>query len=257
MSFTDSHFIIDGIESDSIGVNGISLVQVGGGEISRPVIGNRSINKETVKDKTYFYGIEKSPLEFDLEFSLLDKEFTQDVLFEINNIFAQDKYVSFKSSDYGGIIFYVITTSIELITYGRHQGWLKVHLENFSDHAFSEIQTYTRDFSTLTSPQTFDIDAKFNVNNYYFPKILVDLKGTSTGFTIKNLSDGGKTFGFTGLSTGESLEIDKPYITSSTGNYRLDKLTNHNFLRLVKGRNILSIDSKTVIQVVSQYPVYI
>ena len=167
--------------------------------------------------------------------------------------------------DYPGIVFYVIATSIELITYGLYKGWIQVKLENCANFAFSPLEISTFDFTDLTSMQTFEIYAKFNVQHpkygyYYFPKLLIDMKGSATSITLLNLSDGNRQFGFTGLSVLESLEIDNELkqITSSTGNNRLDNMiNNHAFFRLVYGKNIITVDNPCILQFQCQYPVYI
>lgn len=243
-----------------MGVNGCKLIRTNS-EINRPIM-NRNTIKDTVKHKDlpYFYTTESEPLEFDLQFSLLEEEFTDKVLYELTSIFSKSSYVKFQSVDYLGVVFYVIATSIELITFGSHKGWINVHLENCCGHGFSEIQTITKDFSNLTTTQTFTIDAKFNSNMYYYPQLNIDLKGASTGFELRNLSDGNRLTGFSGLLVLESLEIDneKKSIVSSTGNFRLDKmLNNHAWFRLVQNKNILSINKPCVLQLVCQYGLYI
>lgn len=266
MGFTSEYFIIDGIKSSDIGVDGCLLIRTDS-EISRQIIGQKSVVKDIIRYRNipYFYTVEKGVIEFDLKFSLQDNEFDDIRLFELGKIFAKDKYVEFQSMDYPGIVFYVIATSIELITYGLYKGWIQVKLENCANFAFSPLKISTFDFSDLTSTQTFEIDAKFNVQHpkygyYYFPKLLIDMKGNATSITLLNLSDGNRQFGFTGLSVLESLEIDNELkqITSSTGNNRFDNMiNNHAFFRLVYGKNIITVNTPCVLQFQCQYPVYI
>jgi hypothetical protein len=264
--FTSELFTINGTKSSDIGVDGCYLVRTES-EITRPIMGQKSVVKDTIRYKNlpYFYTVEKDVISFDLKFSLLGSEFDSDRLFEVSSYFAQDKYAEFTSVDYPGILFYVITTSIELITYGSFKGFLQVRLENFANFAVSNLEIATFDFSNLTMPQTFELYAKFNVSHpkygtYYFPKLLIDMKGSATSITINNISDGNRAFGFTGLTALESLEIDNELkqITSSTGNYRLNNMiNNHVFFRLIAGRNILTINNPAIIQVQSRYPIYI
>lgn len=267
MLLTSEHFIIDGIKSSDIGVDGCIIIRTDS-QFSRQIIGNKSIIKDSVRynNTPYFYTVEKDVMSFDLKFSLLDREFDEDIIFELGRIFAKDKYVSFQSCDFPSAEFWVICTSMELVTFGQYKGWIEVTLENFAPFAVSPLQINTYDFSDLTTPQTFELNAKFNVTHpkyndfIYFPKIEIYLKGSSTGFTLTNFSDGGRTFGFSGLQIGESLIIDNELkqIESSTGLYRLDKMiNNHNFFRLLAGKNILSIDKACVLQIICQYPIYI
>ena len=268
MSFTDNLFIIDNIKSQDIGVNGCHLVRVGASEITRQLMGDKNIVENTVpyKDESYFYKVSKSPIEFDLQFSILEDKYNENILFELMKIFAKDRYVTFQSCDYLGMQFYVIATSIELVTYGLYQGWFRVHLRTSAPFAYSLPEISTFDFSTLTTPETFEIFCKSNVCHpvyneiVYFPKLLIDMKGTATAITLTNNSFSGKQFGLTGLTTTESLEIDndKKKIKSSTGLSRISNmLTGHPWFALTFGKNLISINAKAVIQIQCQFPLYI
>lgn len=266
MSFTSEYFTIDGIKSTDIGINGCYLIRVGSNEISRQIIGNKNLKEEQIpyRDLPYLYNVSKSPIEFDLQFSILEDEYTSERLIEIGKIFARDKYIPFTSVDYPEVQFFVICTSLELITYGLYKGWFKTHLRTSAGFAFSLLQISTYDFSTITSPTSFSIINMSNVsdargNYYYMPeKILIDLKGTSTGITLTNSSDGGRQFIFTGLQTLESLEIDNKMgrITSGTGLSRLSNF-NKNFFRLINGLNIITCSTAAVIQFQCMFPIYI
>jgi hypothetical protein len=268
LSFTNSETIIDGINSKDLGINGLTLVRVGENEISTPWIGGKSIIEDSTpfSDVPYFYRTSKQPLEFELKFSLLDDEFNEDRLFELGRIFGQDRYFPIQTTDFLGKIFMVIATSqVNLITYGQFKGWFSVSLRCATPYALSIPQVNTFDFSDITTPTTFEIMAKFNVsdamgNYWYFPELWVDLKGSSTGFTITNNSDGGRKFGFEDLNLLESLYVNNrlKQIESSTGEYRLaNMLYNKSFLRLVSGNNVLVIDKPCLLQFRCQYPIYI
>ena len=266
MSFTSELFIIDGKKSSDIGVDGCILTRTNS-EISRQIMGQKSVVKDSIRYNKipYFYTVEEDVIEFNLNFSLLDKEFDADRLFELGQIFTKDHYVSFQSCDYLGVEFYVICTSIELVTFGNYKGWISVKLQNFAPFAISN-SVITKDFSDLTTTQTFEIDAKFNVQHpkykeyYYFPKLLIDMKSTATTITLTNNSDGGRTFGFTGLTVLESLEIDNEQkdITSSTGNNRINNMINlHAWFRLIAGKNILMVNVPCILQFQCALQVYI
>ena len=60
------------------------------------------------------------------------------------------------------------------------------------------------------------------------------------------------------IDTGRTEEIDGKEIISSTGNSRISNMINsHYWFRLTYGRNILSINSPCIIQIICNYPVYI
>jgi hypothetical protein len=211
--------------------------------------------------------VEKSPIEFDLKFCLGDREITPDLLFEMGQIFAKDHYVSFQSCDYLGVEFFVIATSINLITFGNYAGWLEIKLRTSAPYAFSKELVPTIDCTkaTSSSPITFKIDCKSNVQNAYgkyeyYPYLLIDMKNSNTSITLTNISYGGRKFGFTGLTANESIEVDNENkrIVSSTNQPRLNKLIeNHNWFCLTYGVNYISCNASAVIQVKLRYPVYI
>jgi hypothetical protein len=268
LSFTNSEMIIDGINSTDLGINGLMLVRMGDSEISTPWIGGKQIIEETIpfRDSPTFYRTQKQPLEFELKFSLLDDEFTEDRLFELGRIFGQDKYFPIQTTDFIGKIFMVISTSqINLITYGQFKGFFSVNLRCATPYALTVPQITTFDFSDIIEPTTFEIMAKFNVsdsygNYHYYPELWVDLKDISTGFTIINNSDGGRQFGFQNLDLLEQLYVNNrlKQIESSTGEYRLSNmLYNKNWLRLLAGNNVFTIDNPCILQLSCQYPIYI
>lgn len=268
MSFTRGEMIIDGHNSTDLGMSGLTLVRVGETDISTPWIGGKDIieEKSAYRDTNYFYRTSKQPLQFEMKFSLLDDEFTSDRLFELGRIFGQDKYFPIQTTDNVAKIFYVISTSqINLITFGQFKGYYSVSLQCSTPYALSLPEVSTFDFSEITSITTFEMVAKFNVSDcrgeyYYYPELWVDLKGTSTGFTITNNSDSQRKFGFQNLSLLEELYVNNSLqrIESSTGNYRLSKmLYNKQWFRLTVGNNVLTIDKPCVLQFKCQYPVYV
>lgn len=258
-------FIINGIKSIDIDVDNAVLIRTDS-QISRQVIGNKDIVEEKIpyNDLPIFIRTEKSPIEFDLMVSFLDKEFTTDKLIKLGYIFAKDKYVPFQSVDYPEIQFYVIAKSINLVTYGSFKGYYQIHMRTNAPYAWSLPQIYTFDLSEITSPIIKEIDNKSNVTNaygenYYYPEVYIDLKSTSTGFTIKNLSDCGRETTLTSLSLNESIVLNRNnlrQVESSSTTPRLSNF-NKNFLRLSYGKNLLQIYNKCLLQIKSQYPVFI
>lgn len=268
MSWTSEFFTINGIKSSDIGVGSAMLIRTEA-EINRQFIGNKNIIEEQIpfRDIPYFYRTEKSPIEFDLKFCLLDKEFTPDILFEMGMIFAKDRYINFSSCDFLGVEFFVITTSISLITYGSYTGWLQIHLRTSAPYGFAleNIQTFDCTEATSLSPIIFEIFNKSNVQNAYgkyeyCPYLLIDMKGTDTSIELKNLSNSGYIFGFDGLTISESLEIDNEMkqIISNTNQPRLSKMkNNHAWFYLLYGRNLISCNASAIIQMKCRFPVYI
>jgi hypothetical protein len=269
MSWVSEYFTIGNKKSSDIGVDGFYIIRTDSGEINRTIIGEKNIIEEKVPyvDKPYFIRTEKSPIEFDLKFSLLDKNFNSDVLQEICDLFAKDRYVPFSSMDFPFIEFYVIATQINLVQFGDYRGWIQVHLRTSSPYGFTQKKDKIIDCTDATplSPKVFEIYNKSNVQNAYgryeyFPHLFIYLKNNSTDIQIRNLSNGNYLFGFENLTANESLEVDNELkqITSSTGIPRLgNMLNNHQWLYLGYGKNIFKCYNSCILQFQYQLPVYI
>lgn len=269
MSWVSEYFTINGTKSSDIGVDGFFIIRTDSSEISRTIMGEKSLIEEKISyvDKPYFIRTEKTPIEFDLKFSLLDKEFNSEVLQEICTLFSKDRYVSFSSVDFPFIEFYVIATQMTLVQYGNYQGWIQIHLRTSAPYGFTQKEITTIDCTSATplSPVTFEIYNKSNVQNAYgkyayYPYLLIDLKNNNTDIQIRNLSNENYLFGFENLAENESIEIDNELkqITSSTGLPRLGKmLNNHQWLYLGYKKNIFKCYNSCLLQFQCQYPVYI
>ncbi len=267
MSFTSEYFIINNVNSSDIGIGSAKLIRTNA-EINRPIFSKNIINeKSSFRDVPTFYRTDKQVIEFDLLISLIEDEFTPERIQEFGKIFGGDKHIPFESCDYLGSMFYVIATSMNLITYGSYLGWLQIHIITSAPYSFTKpiIQTFDCTTATPTVPLTITVDNKSNVmhpkyNEYYYePELEFDLLGSNTAFKIVNVSNGGEIFEFTNLTALESIYVnnDLKQIVSSTGNYRLSKLTNKKFFRLAYGVNILKVYGSSMLQIRSQFPLYV
>jgi hypothetical protein len=258
---TSSEFIIDGIKSKDIGIDGVSIIRINASEIQSPFMGAKSIIEEKIpnRDIPYFYGVSLEPIEFSLKFSTLDKEYDSKVLFELGKIFGKRTYVPFQSVDAMEKIYYVIATSpISIITYGQYRGWLEISLRCNAPWGWSLPEVSTFDLSDITAPTIIEIENKSNVNEYYYPELWIDLKGDSTGVILKNLSDGEREFQIQVENTNEQFYFNNQLkqIESSIGKYRLSNF-NKKWLRLLQGVNRLEVTGKSVIQIRCQFPLFV
>jgi phage-related protein len=265
LSFTSEFFQINGIKSTDIGVDGCFLIRTES-EISYPLMGEKTIinEKKRNRDIPYHYGVEKNPIEFDLKFSLLDKDFDENRLYEIGKIFAKDEFLEFRSCDFVSKIFYVICTSLRLVTFGTYKGWVEAHMVNIAPYAFSEKIIIDKDFSDITTPTVFEIENSSNVTNsdgtdYYYPELYIEMSG-NTSITLKNLTDSGRETTFTNINPAETIYIDNQneIIKSSLGEstYRLSNF-NKNWFRLIYGKNQISCNNPCILKFICQYPIYI
>lgn len=270
MGFASTTFIIDGINSSDLGINGCSIIRTDT-EIQVPWMGGKDILEDRMRYSNIptFYGVQKKPLEFSLKFSLMGDdvdEFTSDRLYELGKIFGQDRYMPFQTSDYLGKMFYIIATNqINLINFGQYRGWYEISFRCNAPHAWSlpQISTFDCTAATPTSAMTIEINNQSNVPDengeyYYKPELWIDLLGSSTGIKLKNNSDAGREFIFTGLSASESLYVHnkKEQIVSSTGLYRLSNF-NKLWFKLSYGKNQIQVFNSCMLQFKCQYPLYV
>jgi phage-related protein len=262
----DTTFIIDGVNSSDIGVNGISIIRTDSGLVNTPFIGARDIVEEQVpyRDIPTFYKTIKKPIEFTLKFSLLDDEFTEEYRFQIAKLFGGDTYKSFQSTDFLGRIFYVICTNQSDLYLTGNRGYFELQLRTSAPYSFSIPEISTFDLSDITEPTTIMLVNKSNVMHpkyqdyYYEPELWIDLKGDSTGVTLTNTSDANRVFQIQVENTLEEFYFNNQLkqIVSSSGLNRLGNF-NKNWLRLTYGQNLITVDNPCVIQIKSEFPLYI
>lgn len=264
--FTEKSFIIDGIPSSEINVDDCVLIR-DNPQINRQIMGNKSIveNKLHYSDIPTFIRTEKQPMEFTLMVSFLDTELNKNKLIELNKIFSKDIYVPFESSDYPNVVFYVIATSIELVTFSNFKGWYQINLRCNAPHAWLKEELLSFDLSEITEPTIIEIENKTNVmhpkwSNYiYEPELWIYMQGNETEIKLENLSDNGRIFEFIDLNIGEELYIHnrKKQIESNVAINRLANLFNKNWFRLVDGVNEIKVYNKCMLQIRTQFPIYV
>ena len=261
MSFTSTKFIINGVNSDELGITGIDEVCLirENNTIERQIMGSRSVVEDEVGESLspLFYKLKKSPIELKLMFSVLNNAMTHDVQFQLAEIFSKDYYVPFQSYDDLNKVYYVVATDIKEVTFGLYEGWIEVSLRTSSTCAWTPIQEVTFDITSV--PTNIELFNNSNVVEFYYPEIEVTLTDSNTEFTFVNTSDNNRVFGFTDLNANEVITIfneGEGKIISDSGDPRFSKLIDKRWFRLIKGSNIVTVDKKCSIKIKYQYPIY-
>ncbi|MFA7689008.1 MAG: phage tail domain-containing protein [Bacilli bacterium] len=263
MSFASKYFQFDSVKSSDME---LYIVKIDSGFFSTEVSGGQSFISDKIpyKDVAFRYGTELQTLRFSITCSPLDKYWTDDFKFNIFNWLNGREPKEFKTSDFMGKLCYCIcTNTLEIYTAGNDQGYITLEFESITPYWLSNRQIIIKDLTDLTVPYTFDINCKSNVQhpkygNIYIPeKVEIQLIGTSTSFTLTNLSDMGRVTQFTELSAGETITMypNTLRLESSTGLNRLSNF-NKNWFRLTLGKNILKINEKCIIAITTMYPLY-
>lgn len=209
----------------------------------------------------FFYRTKLSPLTFTLTLALIDDKWTPEKLYEIGNWLFKEDYREFITDDYIGKRYLVMATSnCPVYTNGNEDGYITVEFRNKYPYALSPIYIDNYDLSSNPTTTTIIMENKSNIGvSYYHPEIQIQLQGASTGFTLQNLSDGGKSMTFSQLDVGETLYIDcdkKILISDATGSpNRLGKMTG-DFFRLTQGQNSIKVTGNVTIQTRMSYPIF-
>lgn len=260
---TSQNFIINGVNSSDIGLNGVSIIRTDGGMFNSAYMGGLDIVEETVPYRTnpVFYRVQRRPIEFSLKFSFLEDLWTPDRLYEFASHFSSDTYVEFQTCDDLGKYYYVLCPNqSDITTNGMQQGWVELTLRTNASHAWSTIYEDQYDLSNNTSTQMIQLKNLSNISKYGFlyPEIEIKLLDTSTGFSLKNYNDGGRIVSFTGLNLLETIYLngDRKEIISSTGLYRYNNW-NKNWLRLPVGTSNIEVTGKCLITTRMRYALFV
>lgn len=231
-------FVYDGKYSSDYGLYNISLSN---GMYEEVFTASRKIQEVTVRgnSKPYFQGFEYEPLEFELSFAFEDT-WDDKKIREIARWLTQDYYKPLWFSENPDRWFYCV--SIEdatLVHNGLKQGYVKLKMRCDSPYSYTPVMTSPiYDFSTGTGVIDFVNDG----DTILKPEIWIQKIGNGD-VSIKNMTNKGTEFKFTGLLDAETVYVnnEREYIeTSLPSTYRYENF-NNNYLELVYGKNRLEV----------------
>ena len=95
--------------------------------------------------------------------------------------------------------------------------------------------------SNSTSSGTFDIEVDSDIKDYIYPKVTITIGSSGGDISIVNLSDSAtRQTSFSELSPNVTIIMNGNGINYISGDY-YQKFTNKNFIRLLDGKNTLSV----------------
>ena len=256
--FISTEFTYDGIKGSD---RGLYLVKTNSGMIESS-FGYKKENKiEQINDNIFSYGFDTEPLRFEITLAKIKED---DLLWDyktrrdVVEWLFQDDYKPFVSLDNPEVIYYCkLIGDAKRFDNGLMQGYITLTMECNSPYAYSPSYIYTWDYSNCKS-NIIEIENLSNVKKYYYPEIEIEMVD-DTNVEIKNLSNAGEVFKIGILKQGEVIYIDNNMqrIESNLPNtYRLGNF-NKNWLRLVKGYNLLKITGNVKISIRCCYPISI
>lgn len=232
------YFVFDNIKSTDMGLVNVQVDNKG--LLEETFVADKEIKEIKIRgrDKPYFAGVERQPLEFGLSFYFEDN-YDTNKLREVARWLDQDEYKSFYTTDNTNRIFKcMLVSDSKLLHNGLKQGYVNLNFRCDSPYSYSPI--YQTPIYNSVSEQDIEIQNYGDLDCH--PIIYIQKIGDGD-ITIKNLSDSGKEFTFTTLVDGEELEIDceNEIIKTNIDNfYRYDSF-NDNYLRLLYGANRLQL----------------
>ena len=256
------YFIFDGIKSSDMGLYNVRVEQ--SGFIETPYWGGADIEEEYHKGKVtpYFYGIKREPIEFTVQFALADKymqseEWTSQKRNKIAKWLLHNTYKPFQTCDDLGKIYYVICISEGNLNLINTKGYVELTFRCNSSFAWTPIYIENFDLSNNTTTQIIELENRSNVLKYYKPKIEIELVNNNTDVSLKNLSNGGEIFSFTGLKPNEIISIDNENEFIKSNNQLSNPFSkfNRKWLKLVYGVNRLEVTGQCKLWIKSCFPI--
>lgn len=249
------HFIFNGIKSADMGQY---LVRMQSGGIQSPFFGGQDIREDRMKGKLtpYHFGTELNPIEFTIEISPLDDEWTPQRKNEIGRWLIHDTYKPFQTADDLGKYYYAIVTEAPNFELYGNKGFIPITFRCNSAYAFSPTYIDNFNLSANATNTIIELNNLSNINRNYRPKIEIEII-EGTDFQIRNLSNAGEIFSFTGLNVGEIISVDNEneiIVSSLFGSNPFSKF-NKNWLELVYGTNRLEVTGKVNIWFKSCFPI--
>lgn len=250
------YFIFNGIKSIDMKQY---LIRMDSGGIPSPFFGGQDIQEARMKNKImpYHFGTEKEPIEFTIQISPLDKEWTPQMRNEIGKWLIHEDYKLFQTADDLGKYYYVIATEASEFELYNNKGFITITFRNNSPYAWSPVYVSDYDLSTNVTTKIIEMDNLSNINKNYRPKIEIQLVDGETNVQLKNLSNGGQIMKFEGLNPNERVSIDNEneVIQSDIPLSNPFLKFNRNFLELVYGTNQIEVTGKCKIWTKMQFPI--
>jgi len=253
MSFVSTHFVYDGVKSEDMG---IYIIKTSSSMIERQFAGEREIVSEMVNGNhtPYILGQKVQPLKLKLQLSPLEEQWTSELKASVMRWLNNGKFNEFYSTDDVNrrfFISYVGSPTISLS--GSEQGWIDVDFVNIDCFVRSPVYEKRFDLSTINSPSIVELE-NLGDRTIYPNEMWIEKVGAGD-LSIRNLSDGGRDFKFTGLNNGEKLYIknmDRYIETNIPSTYRYDSFSG-NYIRLNYGVNRFEVTGPCRLKIEYRY----
>lgn len=165
------------------------------------------------------------------------------------------KWLTIMQDDTESYRYKCVISNLKLITYGSMPWAFSCRVTCDSPFAY----TFPEEFEyTISGSTTINFFNRSTYNGYFRPKVEITMSGGDV--EIENISDKNRIFKFSDVPAGDTITIfldnQNQIITSDIG-LNLYPYFNMNFMRLVRGDNILKITGDCTIRFICEFPVTI
>lgn len=211
---------------------------------------NTEFIMDTVNNRSenFIYGVKQTEtnLKFNLKLFGYDKFTKNDITYIDNWLFSNrmPQKLMFCQEDMANYTYHAIFSKNQILYNGNEAFGFDCDIICSSAYGYETEKTDVYNIlpNTITKVRFNNLSGGIN---YLYPKLSFVCNKDNGRIKIINKSDKDRTFEMTGLSNGESIEIDDWFqINTSTGLYRLEKC-NKQWLRFKNGINYLDITGDT------------
>ncbi len=242
---SSEYFRYDGRNSDDFNILNINITS---GMVEESFMASREIKTTEIRGRVepYFQEVRLEPISFSLELGY-DGTFTETDLKEIRMWLSQPYYKELIFSDeLDQRYFAILNSDIKITHTTNNQGYISCEFLCNSPYKYSPVMV--KEYYVTTPVINLEI---FNNGDLIcYPKITFKTYSSGT-YTIINQTDGGTAFTFTTLADDETIQVwnkEKMISTDLADTYRYSNF-NQNWLRLLMGKNVLSLNSAGYIKI--------
>ena len=262
-----SGFYFDGICSL---LYGLEIVNAEGSVMtSLPFVGSQTIEQEAPMNGLwpYLLSSSKKPIEFSMQFALIDQQMTAQKRLELAEWMIKPDYSTLEFCNNRGVIYHVIVTSqADFFCNPNSEGYYTLSFQSMPtnytvtiDQSF-DLGAYPESGHYLSPavPATVTVQNPCNVLPDYYPYIEITYKGgTGSSLQMTNLSKSAEPFVVTGMSKDEKIMINNQMRTIfNNDGLNLFSRCNKKWLSLQYGSNMIQVNNRAVITFLNQFPVY-
>lgn len=251
MAFNDLTFVYNGVTSEDIGVY---LINMSTGLKESQFFGDRSLSFDLVpgNNTPYYYNQTISPFRVKLQIMPINGKWTNEVKGNVSRWLNNGKVNEFYSTDdINRRYFLTYIGSPSLHTTSMNDGYIEIEFQNIDCYVRSPVYEEIFDLSS-TGYNKIEIT---NLGDTSMLPFITLQKIIAGDVSISNMSNGGQTMSFTGLSDNETLTIDavnRQLFTDVPNVYRYDNF-NGTYLSLPYGVNHLEVSGRCKLNIEYRY----